>query len=283
MCHEVVRFEEPMSRLRLRAPEDTRALPLCEMRVFGAGELPPDVQDWQPTCEKADLMLIVAHPDDEYIFFGGLLPTLARAEGRHVAVVYLTFAGERRLLELLNGLWTAGVREYPILLPWRDRYSASLSKAYGLWNQDMVLDKLAELINAYRPEVVVTHDINGEYGHGAHKLCGDASLKVIRDGYRALDWQPKKLYLHLWAENQIMLDWETPLEALGGQTALNVARQAFSCHESQQGFDARLKNGKLYKFAVASHDIFDNALFGLAYTSVGPDEAKNDFMENIAD
>lgn len=46
-------------------------LKLNEVFVFSDGELPDWVQQWEPTPKKADLLLLVAHPDDELIFFGG--------------------------------------------------------------------------------------------------------------------------------------------------------------------------------------------------------------------
>ena len=118
--------------------------------------------------------------------------------------------------------------------------------------------------------------------HGAHRIAGDICLALIRDQERALQWMPKKLYLHLWPENQIMMDWESPLSAFDGQTGLEVGLQAFHCHESQVGFGYKRPDGTTYRFTVSSHDEFDNALFGLVCSSVGPDEAKDDFMEHIA-
>ena len=42
---------------------------------------------WQD-LDKAELMLLVAHPDDELLWFGGLLPTYAGQRGLKVQVVY---------------------------------------------------------------------------------------------------------------------------------------------------------------------------------------------------
>ncbi|MFQ9447012.1 MAG: hypothetical protein ACLR4A_06360 [Christensenellales bacterium] len=46
----------------------TTRLKLNEVFVFGAGDLPDWVQRWEPTVEKADLLVLATHPDDELIF-----------------------------------------------------------------------------------------------------------------------------------------------------------------------------------------------------------------------
>ena len=43
----------------------TTRLKLNEVFVFGAGDLPDWVQRWEPTVEKADLLVLATHPDDE--------------------------------------------------------------------------------------------------------------------------------------------------------------------------------------------------------------------------
>ena len=48
-----------------------------------------EAREWQPSCEKADLLLIVAHPDDELLWFGGALPTYAGERGMAVQVMYM--------------------------------------------------------------------------------------------------------------------------------------------------------------------------------------------------
>ena len=80
-------------------------LKINEVFVFGDGDLPDWVQRWEPTPEKADLLLLVAHPDDELIFFGGTIPTYAVERGMNVVVAYMSYSNTTRRSELLNGLW----------------------------------------------------------------------------------------------------------------------------------------------------------------------------------
>ena len=272
-----------VKRFRLHSTDEKGSMPLVEMNVLSEGELPDWVQVWQPSLTKADLLVFVAHPDDEYIFMGGAIPYYI-AEGYDVQVAFATTQSEVRLHELLNALWVAGGRNYPELLMLYDKLCEKARTAYKYWGgEDNALDVFAAMIERVQPEVVITHDINGEYGHGAHMACADMSLQVIRDGKRALQWQPKKLYLHLWKEGEIMVEWEQPHENLGGRTPLEVAAEAFKEHKSQQGFSAETRSGREFKFKVHSHGMFDNAKFGLAYSSVGEDVLKNDFMENVGE
>lgn len=91
----------------------TTRLKLNEVFVFGAGDLPDWVQRWEPTVEKADLLVLATHPDDELIFFGGTIPTYAVEQKKNVVVAYMSYATAARRSELLNGLWHMGVRNYP--------------------------------------------------------------------------------------------------------------------------------------------------------------------------
>lgn len=254
-----------------------KALALNELRVFSQGELPEDVQQWRPIPQKADLMLVVAHPDDEFLFFGGLIPWYA-AQGRRVLVVYMTCQDTTRRAELLNGLWTAGLREYPVIGGFLDRSTRTLEAMYDAWTREEVDSFLIKLIRVHQPDVLVTHAVNGEYGHGAHRVCADAALRVfdktsdpmyLPQHSKAYGvWQVKKLYLHLYGQNSLRMDWARDA---GGTTALELARRGFEMHVSQRHF--HLQDGEAARY--------DSAAFGLAKSVVGPDAAKDDFFENL--
>ena len=268
-------------------------LVIGEIYVFGAGEAPGWVQCWEETHEKADLLLLAAHPDDELVFFGGLIPTYDTEMGRHVVVAYLTCDDAARRTEALNGLWTLGVRNYPVFGPFPDKYSDSLKRAYQQITRKYVLSWVTALFRRYRPEVVVTHDIAGEYGHGQHRMAADACIQCFdlaadpesdpESSALYGPWAVRKLYIHRYGdpEERVRFDWNTPLESLGGKTGLEVAAEAFSCHVSQAGLHFRL-NGVSEPLRVETTGVFyENADFGLYATRVGPDTARNDLLENI--
>ena len=289
--HAWVPLPEPARYVRVQVTTGKQyELYVNEFFVLGVGDKPDWVQDWQPTPEKADIMFISTHPDDELIFFGGAIPTYATELKRDVVVAYYTRNNPTRSSELLNGLWYMGVRTYPVIGTASDKMSKTMEKAYeyaGGGNakkgRNTVNEWIVELYRHYKPEVVVTHDIDGEYGHSMHMMISDAAYNAIaiaanEDEYTDLTvaygtWEVKKFYRHLWKENQIQFDWNVPLASMGGATGLELADSAFEIfHKTQEtSGQSVLTTGLEY----------DNSLFGLVYTTVGEDVEKNDFLENI--
>ena len=254
------------------APDGGEDISIAEIHLFGEGKKPGWVQDWKPFEGKADLMVLSAHGDDELLFFGGVIPYYAGEMQKNVIVCYLTDQTSCRRNELLDGLWLCGVRSYPHMGVFKDIKNDSKGDCYGFWGEKNVVDYVTGLYQQYRPDVVVTHDVGGEYGHGAHRVCADASQKALpkaAEGENA--WQVKKLYLHLYKENRIIFDWRQPLSFFDGRTAFDIADAAFKCHASQQS------NGLI----VQDWGRYVTNIFGLCYSAVGPDEAMNDLFENL--
>ena len=303
-AYELTEYDAEMSPLRTRTQADmwpniyslyellpeTRVIQLkltakdqsiCRIGVYSAGELPPDAQKWNPPVDKADLMVLSTHQDDELIFMGGTIPYYAVALQKPTVVVYMTNCARYRRAEALNALWKMGVRDYPDFINLKDDKVGSIEAGIELWGgKDNVLSLVVARIRRYKPEVIVTQDLNGEYGHNQHKItarCAKYAIDAAADPSQYPEsaqkygaWQVKKLYHHLYDENKIVMDWETPLDAFGGKTALEVAKIGMKEHSSQT--DA---------FAVKSHGTYDNSKFGLYFTTVGEDVEKNDFLEHI--
>ena len=256
-------------RLMLESREDIK---IAEIHLFGEGEKPAWVQDWQPFEGKADLLVLSAHGDDELLFFGGIIPYYTAERQMNVIVCYLTDQTSCRRNELLDGLWTCGVRAYPSMGVFKDIKNNSLGDSYGFWGEKPVVEYITSLYQKYQPEVVLTHDLRGEYGHGAHRVCADASIKAIDKANQGNNaWQVKKLYLHLYKENAITFDWRQPLTAFDGKTAFDVAAAAFKCHQSQQSNGLRVEDSGSYACNR----------FGLYYSTVGYDHAQTDLFANI--
>lgn len=302
--YELVEFDSSMNQLRQRdqtctfpniysmyelLPETeyielkmtARDQKVCTVAVYSAGELPSDVQVWEPPVEKADLMVVSTHQDDELIFLGGTIPYYATALKKPTIVVYMTNCTRYRRNEALNALWKMGVRNYPEFINLEDKKVDSINEGIRLWGgKDNILSLVAERIRRFKPEVIVTQDLNGEYGHNQHKITARSIMYAIEaaadpaqypeSAERYGEWQVKKLYHHLYKKNQIEMDWEKPLDSLKGHTALEVAQLGMNEHASQ-----------LKYYAVKSHGTYDNSKFGLYYTTVGEDVAKDDFLENI--
>ena len=278
---EYVPLPEGTHEVRLVNQEKRRIL-IAELTLYGEGTHPPRAPQWR-TLEKADMMVLVAHPDDELLWFGGLLPTYAGERGLDVQLVYMVPATPYRRLELLDGLWHCGVDAYPLFGGLRDAKAYDLEGQYKYWNRSQMLAKVIELLRRAKPEVLVTHDANGEYGHGGHRACADICMQAVTMAADASKyqqsaeefgvWQVKKLYMHLWPENQQRFDWHAPLSAFGGKDGLTVATEALAFHISQT------KNG----WEMTEGGEMDNALLGLQFTTVGADVLGGDLMENVGE
>ena len=269
-----------------------------EIYAFGQGEVPDWVQRWDPPVEKADMLFLIAHPDDELLFTGGAIPTYNTELGKAVEVAYLTPSNPTRRSEALNGLWHMGVRNYPVFGAFSDRYAKTgkLKDAYKLitGGQNTVWSWVTGLYRRFRPEVVVTQDLNGEYGHPQHKMIADAAVQCYTKAADASQfpdsantygpWQVKKLYVHLYGEkdDRTVLDWDQPLSAFGGKTGAQVAADAFALHVSQKGMGSKI-HGKFVEFTVeeTGAKMYPYDRFGLHSTEVGEDEAKDDFLEHL--
>lgn len=253
---------------------------ISELLVIEQDKRAQAVQLWRETAEKWDMMLVSTHQDDEHLFFGGMISqTVAR--GKEIGLVYMADCGRDRYTEALDGLWAAGMDNYPVFMGYRDSLTKSKSSAYKLWDgEDAVVGALVEQIRKYRPEVVVTHDFNGEYEHNQHKVTAECVTKAV---FLAHDpsyqpetaeqygvWTVKKLYIHLYEEQVLTLDWDAPIEGFGGMTGYDISQMCYSFHRSQQ---------ELVRFSLGLS--YDPESFGLYYTVVGLDSGKGDLFENI--
>ncbi len=295
--------------LTLTFEEDTS---IADIYVFSEGELPNWVQKWEEPCEAADILLFSSHSDDEQLFFLGLLPYYAGECRARVQVAYVIqhfevngVENHQRPHEQLDGLWTVGVRNYPVMSEFPDLYSEGTTRENALENAkktfeaagytyDDFVSYMTETIRRFKPQVVISHDLDGEYGHGTHILAAQALTEAITytgDENQYPDsakqygtWDIKKLYLHLYEENQIVMDYDVPLESFGGKTAYEVSCMGFDCHKSQHWtWFYKWIYGKEGSPITKASQIrtYSPCKYGLYYTSVGEDVECNDFLENI--
>lgn len=295
--HELVKVNSNISSFKLSYEEKYS---LADIYIYTDDNLPDYVQDWS-TLDTADLILFSTHADDEQLFFAGLLPKYVDAR-KDVQVVYFTnhFNNKMRYHELLNGLWAVGIKNYPLISEFPDAYSQTRDGALmNFTNAGFKIDDLlkfqVDAIRKYKPYVVVGHDENGEYGHGQHILNTyllETAYKKAKD--KTFDeesvkkygtWEIQKLYLHLYPENKLCLDYDVPLKSFGGKTAYEMSKIGYSKHISQQGtWFTEWLNGKNNKFtSVTEIKTFNPCEFGLYYTGVGDDVAKDDLFENVKD
>ncbi len=276
---------------------------LSEIYAFSQGEIPDFVQKWEKPLEGgADILLLASHGDDDHLFFAGLFPYYAGQLDCRVQVAYLTDhrnLTNARTHEMLNGLWATGVEAYPVFGDFADFRIDSLSGTYSEYasqgvSKDTLLKFVVEQLRRFRPQVVIGHDINGEYGHGMHMVYADLLMQAVEisnnpEKYQDLAeqyglWDVPKTYIHLLKDNPIVLDYDQPLEHFGGLTAFQATQKyGYPCHESQQyTWFTRWLNGSNNEITKASQiKDYNPCNFGLYRTTVGSDINKNDFLENI--
>jgi N-acetyl-1-D-myo-inositol-2-amino-2-deoxy-alpha-D-glucopyranoside deacetylase len=152
------------------------------------------------------LLFVHAHPDDESITTGASIARYA-AEGAEVTVVTCTLGeegevmadlgeleglrahtadqlGGYRVTELMGACAALGVSRHRYLGGlgrWRDSGmagtpSASHPRAFTGGSVDEQAAQLAELIDEVRPQVVVTYDAFGGYGHPDHIRAHDITM-----------------------------------------------------------------------------------------------------------
>ena len=277
--NDIVELPSGARSLRLSSSAE---LDIATLAALGEGELPHDYHAWEPTPDKLDYLVISMHPDDDVLFFGGVVPTYTAERGLTGDIVYLATRERLRCSEALNGAWTLGLRCYPIFAGFPDIPNTQPEDVKATYNKDELCLYLVRLFRRLKPEVVVTHDLNGEYGHWQHKLTAATVLEAMPlaadasyDAESTKQWgvyEVKKLYLHLYAENPFVLNVTTPLEAFDGATAVDVARAAYLEHASQYVVGHRY---------VTNEGVDSLENYGLAYTTVGLDSGSGDMFENV--
>lgn len=279
---------------------------LSEIYAFTYGQTPDFAQKWQAPLENgADIVLFSTHSDDDQLFFAGLVPLYAGEKNCRVQVVLMTdhrkgpFATNLRTHEVINGLWAAGLTAYPVFGQFVDYRIDSLDGMYDYYEslgttKDDLMDFMVTQLRRFKPQVAITHDINGEYGHGMHRIYADLlinALDITNDPAQYPDsankygtWDVPKAYLHLYSKNKIVIDYDTPLDRFDGMTAFQVSQKlGYPCHKTQQyTWFTTWINGSTGQITKATQiSSYNPAHFGLYRSTVGEDVAKNDFLENI--
>jgi len=135
---------------------------------------------------KVDILLVVAHPDDE----GAATPYLARAidEGKRVAIAYgtrgssganeagpeqATALGDIREIEARRAAAVMGIDKV-WFLGGKDTASQDVLQSLANWDHGMALENLVRIVRLTRPEVILTF-LPGTFigeDHGDHQAAG---------------------------------------------------------------------------------------------------------------
>lgn len=209
------------------------------------------------TAEPARRLLLVhAHPDDETIATGATMAKYA-AEGAHVTLVTCTLGeegeilvpdlehlasnrddglGEHRITELDAAMRALGVVDHRWLGGagrWRD--SGMMGESTNdnpscFWNAalDEAIGELVRVVREVRPQVLITYDDNGGYGHPdhiqAHRVAVgafDAAGDPARYPEHGAPWSPSKLYYAV-VPNSLLQQAFVALKELGEDAPFGV-------------------------------------------------------------
>jgi N-acetylglucosamine malate deacetylase 2 len=151
------------------------------------------------------VLVIAAHPDDETVFCGGTIAKYA-SEG-HEVFILLTTRGEGgetgepplcardelgmvREREAQAAGAALGAREV-LFLPFCDPVVGPDDTLYHIDATPAEFSAaIAELIARLRPDVVITHGSNGEYGHPQHIFTHQSVFAALR---QLEPWRPAEL------------------------------------------------------------------------------------------
>jgi LmbE family N-acetylglucosaminyl deacetylase len=142
---------------------------------------------------KADVLLIVAHPDDET----GVSAYLAQLldQGKKVAVVYLTHGeaghnnmgrergpslGAVREMELRHALVQLGIQNV-WFLGGKDTPSQDVLQSLGAWGHGKSLEEVVRMVRLTRPEVIISW-LPGFFigeNHGDHQAAGVLAVEAF--------------------------------------------------------------------------------------------------------
>jgi N-acetyl-1-D-myo-inositol-2-amino-2-deoxy-alpha-D-glucopyranoside deacetylase len=182
------------------------------------------------------LLLVHAHPDDESIGNGATMAKYA-AEGVHVTLVTATLGeegevlvpdlahlaadvedglGQHRIGELATAMEALGVRDHRYLGgPGRYRDSGMMGlptneRPESFWQADVdeAAGLLVEVIRETRPQVLVTYDENGGYGHPDHIQAHRVAMRGVElaadpSAGPGEPWEVAKIYWNAIPESRL--------------------------------------------------------------------------------
>jgi N-acetyl-1-D-myo-inositol-2-amino-2-deoxy-alpha-D-glucopyranoside deacetylase len=202
-------------------------------------------------------LLVHAHPDDETIGTGATMAKYAAQDGAQVTLLTCTLGeegeilvpalehlaadredglGQHRIGELADAMKALGVTDHRFLGGpgrWRDSGmmgTPSNDRPECFWQADLgeAIGAAVAVIREVRPQVVITYNENGGYGHPdhiqAHRVAVGA-FEAAGDPSRYPDagepWQPAKLYYTTFPQSVLRQGWQA-LRDLGDEAPFGI-------------------------------------------------------------
>ena len=96
---------------------------LAALMLAGGAPLNNAKPDIAAVQAGVDLMMIVTHPGDEYLYLGGVLPQYVSEQGYTAVVVYMTSVDETQRQQATAALKALGVSEAPVFAGFANVYA----------------------------------------------------------------------------------------------------------------------------------------------------------------
>lgn len=282
---------------------------------------------------KFTLLMVHAHPDDECSGTGGLIARCA--EAGHTTVLITCTNGDRGQVIGLSLNPEESVEDRRELAEVRRRELEGAARILGLshlyqlgyhdsgmagWESnklgevfanadpDEAAEKIARIIREHCPDVLITYNEQGGYGHPDHLMANRsamAALDLAADPRRLTDlppWRVKKVYHTAWARTRLLRTWRwmrilgkktplddpdfdetkygTPDEEITTQVNVNPVRKkkwrALFTHKSQIG------NNSFWRvFRLARRWLYPDESFVLIRSDVASPESESCVFEGL--
>ena len=231
---------------------------LSTLAVYGAGDLPADVQRWkQPTT--ADLLVVASNSKTALDEFFGVITTYACNHDIPTALIVMSRGTRSAQQELLSALWYTGYDQYPCFGEFKSVNDSLYKMVKNDWGRKATLSFIEDYIAQVTPKVIVTHIDDETAPDGSAQFTGEYTARAAEDAGM------QKLYLAS-ASGTTTLDYNTPLNGCFGKTVLELANEVFALCPTRHAFESEL---------------VPTSVFQLSESQVGDDASANDLFENI--
>ncbi len=231
---------------------------LSTLAVYGAGDLPGDVQLWSPSGQ-GDLLLVASTSVTALDDFFGVIATYACNYDIPTSLVVMSRGTRSAQEELLAALWNVGYINYPYFAGFASENNIYYNQVRNDWGRRPTLDYLRDICELVAPKVLVTHPDDETAFDGAAQFAGEYTARVAGEN------DVPKLYFVSEA-GSTALDVSAPLNGMAGKSVLELAADAFTLCTTRHVYETEL--------IPASAFLLEESL-------VGEDTAGNNLFENI--
>ncbi len=196
------------------------------------------------------ILAFFAHPDDETVFLGG---TLAFLSGRGAEIHYLCATrgeggemgdppictrgelGKVRENELRCAVESLGGKSVQFL-NYQDPLVGPNNELYPFNdNLNQVSDEISRYISRIKPQIILTHGPDGEYGHPAHILAHQAMMSALK----GMGFPVESVYAPSWLSRETGKFTPEPDIEVDISSWKVKKLEAIQCHRSQHGLFIR--------------------------------------------